>query len=85
MFTEFGTFKDRPQMWFTRAWDATQDGALITIKTELGTEIEKAAARLAKKAASYDAAALRDRLLADATITGLVGTRVDWDVRHTIP
>jgi hypothetical protein len=25
--------------------------------------------------------ALRDRLLADATITGLVGTRVDWDVR----
>jgi hypothetical protein len=25
--------------------------------------------------------ALRDRLLADATITALVGTRVDWDVR----
>jgi hypothetical protein len=25
--------------------------------------------------------ALRDRLLADATIAGLVGTRVDWDAR----
>lgn len=49
MFMEYGTFKDPPQPWATPAWDATQDEALITIKYELGTEIEKAAARLARK------------------------------------
>jgi HK97 gp10 family phage protein len=51
MFTEFGTFKDRPQMWFTRAWDATKSEALTIISKSLGTEIEKAAARLARKRA----------------------------------
>lgn len=51
MFTEFGTFKDAAQMWFTRAWASTKDTALGIIKSDLGTEIEKSAARLAKKAA----------------------------------
>jgi HK97 gp10 family phage protein len=50
MFTEFGTYKDTAQMWFTRAWESTKDEALATISTTLGTEIEKSAARLAKKA-----------------------------------
>jgi HK97 gp10 family phage protein len=49
MFTNFGTFKDPAQMWFDRAWAGTQDEALVTIKFELGTEIEKSAARLRKK------------------------------------
>lgn len=51
MFTEFGTFKDHPQLWFSRAWSATQGQALEIISTTLGSEIEKAAARLAKKRA----------------------------------
>jgi HK97 gp10 family phage protein len=49
MFTEFGTFKDHPQLWFTRAWESTQAEAMAIISTTLGTEIEKAAARLARK------------------------------------
>lgn len=49
IFTEFGTFKDRAQMWFTRAWEATKNRSLGIIKTDLGPEIEKAAARLRKK------------------------------------
>jgi HK97 gp10 family phage protein len=51
MFTEFGTFKDPAQMWFTRAWESTKNEALEIISKTLGTEIEKAAARLARKAA----------------------------------
>lgn len=51
MFQEFGTFKEPAQPWATPAWDATQDEALAIIKTELGTEIEKSAARLARKRA----------------------------------
>jgi HK97 gp10 family phage protein len=49
IFTEFGTFKDPAQMWFTRSWESTQDRALEIIKTDLGSEIEKAANRLRKK------------------------------------
>jgi HK97 gp10 family phage protein len=49
MFTEFGTYKDPAQMWFTRAWEATKGEALEIISKTLGTEIEKAAARLRKK------------------------------------
>jgi len=51
MFTEFGTFKDVPQMWFTRAWESTKGEALTIISRTLGAEIEKAAARLARKRA----------------------------------
>lgn len=51
MFTEFGTFKDPPQAWFRRAWDSTKGEALEIIKSDLGTEIEKAAKRYAKKLA----------------------------------
>ena len=51
MFTNFGTFKDPPQLWFDRAWEGSQDMALAIISTELGNEIEKSAARLAKKRA----------------------------------
>lgn len=49
MFTEFGTFKDRPQMWFTRAWESTKNEALEVISSMLGSEIEKAADRLRRK------------------------------------
>jgi HK97 gp10 family phage protein len=49
MFTEFGTYKDPAQMWFTRAWESTKGEALEIISKTLGTEIEKAAARLRKK------------------------------------
>jgi HK97 gp10 family phage protein len=49
MFTNFGTFKDAPQMWFDHAWAATKNQALQIISTTLGAEIEKSAARLRKK------------------------------------
>lgn len=48
---EFGTFKEDAQPFMRPAWDAEKDGALTTIATELGGEIEKAAQRLAKKRA----------------------------------
>ena len=51
MFTEFGTFKDPPLMWFTRAWDISKNTALEIISANLASEIEKSAARLAKKRA----------------------------------
>jgi HK97 gp10 family phage protein len=50
LFTEFGTYKDAAQMWFTRAWESTKDEALAIVSTTLGSGIEKSAARLAKKA-----------------------------------
>jgi HK97 gp10 family phage protein len=50
-FMEFGTFKDAPEPFMTPAWEANKEGALQIIETTLGTEIEKAAARLARKAA----------------------------------
>lgn len=49
MFTEFGTFKDPAQMWFTRAFEATKGEALEIMTGTLAGEIEKAANRLRKK------------------------------------
>ena len=48
---EFGTFDQSAQPFARPAWEETQDGALVTIATELGGEIEKSRARLAAKAA----------------------------------
>jgi hypothetical protein len=42
-------------MWFTRAWESTKTQALEIISRTLGTEIEKAAARLARKQARANA------------------------------
>ncbi|WOF43772.1 HK97 gp10 family phage protein [Sphingopyxis indica] len=49
--TEFGNARQAAKPWFRPAWDSTQDQALDIIKNELGGEIEKAATRLARKAA----------------------------------
>jgi hypothetical protein len=49
--TEFGNVHQAAQPHARPAWDATQDEALAIVGTELGAEIEKAANRLAKKAA----------------------------------
>lgn len=48
---EFGTHDQRAQPFMRPAWDAEQNGVLVEISTELGGEIEKSAARLAKKRA----------------------------------
>lgn len=48
---EFGTLSQPAQPSGRPAWEGTKDEALKIIGTELGAEIEKAAARLARKAA----------------------------------
>lgn len=48
---EFGTFKEPPQPFMRPAWDGNKNTALDIIKSELGTEIEAAAKRVARKAA----------------------------------
>jgi HK97 gp10 family phage protein len=48
---EFGNENHGPQPFLRPAWDANKDAALRTIGDDLGSEIEKAAARLARKAA----------------------------------
>jgi HK97 gp10 family phage protein len=48
---EFGTVNHPAQPFMRPAWDAEQMTALDIIKNELGGQITKAAARLAKKAA----------------------------------
>ncbi len=48
---EFGTVNHPPQPFMRPAWDANKDKILELIRTELGTEIEKAAGRLARKTA----------------------------------
>lgn len=48
---EFGNEHQGPQPFLRPAWDANRDEALDRIKTELGQEIDRAAARLARKAA----------------------------------
>lgn len=48
---EFGTHDQKAQPFMRPAWQATKDQVLTNIGTELGPEIEKTAARLAKKAA----------------------------------
>lgn len=47
---EFGTFRTRATPFIRPAWDAEKDGILVGIAADLGKEIDKAAARLAKKA-----------------------------------
>ncbi|MCM2506067.1 HK97 gp10 family phage protein [Aureimonas altamirensis] len=46
---EFGTFKEPAQPFMRPAWDAEKGTALDIITNMLWTEIEKSAARLAKK------------------------------------
>ena len=48
---EFGTQDQKAQPFMRPAWQSTKDQVLTNIGTELGPEIEKTAARLAKKAA----------------------------------
>jgi HK97 gp10 family phage protein len=48
---EFGTATMPPQPFMRPAWDANKDEVLQIIKDELGDEITKAAARLARKTA----------------------------------
>lgn len=48
---EFGTEHSPPQPFARPAWDETQDQALEIVKTQLGAEIEKTAARAARRAA----------------------------------
>lgn len=48
---EFGTHDQRAQPFMRPAWDAEQDGVLVSIGEQLGPEIEKSAARLAKRRA----------------------------------
>lgn len=48
---EFGASHHGPQPYMRPAWDGNKSKALETIKDDIGAEIEKARARLAKKAA----------------------------------
>lgn len=48
---EFGTVNHGPQPFMRPAWDSNKDGVLKHVGEQLGSEIEKAAARLAKKRA----------------------------------
>lgn len=48
---EFGTVQHGPQPFMRPAWDANKNVVLEKIKDELGTQITKAAERLARKAA----------------------------------
>jgi HK97 gp10 family phage protein len=50
-FQEFGTYKEPPQPFMRPAWDQEAGNTLETIKADLWTEIEGAAARVARKAA----------------------------------
>lgn len=49
---EFGTVHHGPQPFMRPAWDEKAQAALEVIKTTLGDEIEKTAARIAKRAAA---------------------------------
>lgn len=51
LLNEFGTVNMPAQPFMRPAWDGNKQAALETIKTQLGDEITKAAARLAKKLA----------------------------------
>lgn len=52
---EFGTVDQSPQPFARPAWDSNKNQALETIKTELWSEIEKSAARAARKTARQQA------------------------------
>ena len=47
---EFGSVNQAPHPYMRPAWDANKEKSLDIIKNDLGSEIGKAAARLAKKA-----------------------------------
>jgi HK97 gp10 family phage protein len=49
--TEFGNAHQAAEPWLRPAWDENKEGALDTIAGELGQEIDKAAKRVARKAA----------------------------------
>lgn len=48
---EFGSVDQAPHPYMRPAWDGNKERSLDIVKEELGDEIEKAAARLARKAA----------------------------------
>jgi HK97 gp10 family phage protein len=48
---EFGTVHAEPHPYMRPAWDSEAEGALNSIKADLGTEIDKSAKRLARKRA----------------------------------
>jgi HK97 gp10 family phage protein len=48
---EFGTFKDQAQPFMRPSWDSTKDDLLTGIAHDLWKEINKAADRMARKAA----------------------------------
>lgn len=48
---EFGSVNNRPRPFARPAWDQEKDGVLLVIKRDLGTEIDKAAKRAARRAA----------------------------------
>ena len=50
-FVEFGTSDTRARPYMRPAWSSGQNGALDHVKANLGKEIDRAATRLAKKAA----------------------------------
>lgn len=58
---EFGTRNHAAQPWLRPAWDAHKQGALASIASELGTEIDNAAKRLATKKAKAARRAARGR------------------------
>lgn len=49
MFQEFGTLTQPPKPYLRPAWESTKGNALGIVQSELGAEIEKAAARRARK------------------------------------
>ena len=49
---EFGTYKEPAQPYLTPAWEAEKMNALDIVGTGLGIEVEKTAARIARKAAN---------------------------------
>lgn len=55
VFQEFGTVDQPAHPYMRPAWDANKEGVLRVVETELGGEISKAAARLARKAAKLAA------------------------------
>lgn len=54
---EFGTVNHPPKQFMRPAWDSEKDGALKIVADELGPEIEKTAARIAKRRAAKAAKA----------------------------
>lgn len=48
---EFGTVKSAAHPFMRPAWDGGKDAALVSLRTEIGLQISKAATRLARKAA----------------------------------